>query len=91
MWKQEYKPRNHIPWAIIAMGSAVSSLLLLAIRAVLVAENNKRDREQMEGKDQTSAYVVVETRADGTQVERKVDEAFLDLTDKQNSNFRYVL
>ncbi|KAH9857512.1 hypothetical protein C2E23DRAFT_892216 [Lenzites betulinus] len=34
---------------------------------------------------------VSEKRADGTAVDKKVDTAFLDLTDMQNQDFRYVL
>lgn len=90
MWKQEYKPRNRIPWAIIAMGSVVSALLLLIIRVVLVAENQRRDREVDDSERPADAYII-ETQADGTQVERKIDQAFLDLTDRQNRDFRYVL
>jgi MFS transporter, ACS family, allantoate permease len=99
------KPRNHVPWTVVACSFGASAVLLIAIRFVLVAENRKRDREASDS-GHHDAYVV-ETKADGTQVERKIDQvrywslwlaviliafqAFLDLTDRENRDFRYVL
>jgi ACS family allantoate permease-like MFS transporter len=52
---------------------------------MLVSENTKRERENPDNKHD-AVYILDESGA-----ERKVDKAFLDLTDKQNRDFRYVL
>ncbi|EED79307.1 predicted protein [Postia placenta Mad-698-R] len=85
-WKAEYQPRNHIPWAILTACWFVSGMLLLVTRWYLARENAKRDRE---AHDPTYDDVYITDEA--TQSEKKVDKAFLDLTDIQNRDFRYVL
>jgi ACS family allantoate permease-like MFS transporter len=73
--------RNHIPWAVIAAGSAASAILLLIIRFVLVSENTRREREQQaEGNDAYDDVYVVDAKGDGTQVEKRVDKvSFFDV------------
>jgi MFS transporter, ACS family, allantoate permease len=100
-----YFLRNHIPWAIITMGSVVSAILLLAIRFLLNAENRRRNAAESSS-SQEEIYVAV-VDEDGQEIEKPVDKvfapcvtiaspdeafkAFLDLTDRQNRDFRYVL
>jgi len=89
MFQQKYKPRNIVPWSVIAVCQVLSSSCLLAIRYMLQKENKRRDAE---GHDPTYDNVLVETKlADGTVELTKVDKGFLDLTDRQNRDFRYVL
>lgn len=88
MWKAQYKPRNHVPWAVIGTCYVVCPLLLLLIRAVLVRENRIRDAEHVDDRQQ---YVIERITEDGKRVEVTVDKEFLDLTDRQNRDFRYVL
>ncbi|KAG1773353.1 MFS general substrate transporter [Suillus placidus] len=88
MWKTQYKPRNHVPWAVIGACYVVCPILLLVIRAVLVRENKIRDAEPVEDEEE---YVIERITEDGKCVEVKVDKEFLDLTDRQNRDFRYVL
>ncbi|KIK43685.1 hypothetical protein CY34DRAFT_803520 [Suillus luteus UH-Slu-Lm8-n1] len=88
MWKSQYKPRNHIPWAVIGACYVICPVLLLVIRAVLVRENRIRDAEPV---DASEEYVIERTTEDGKHVEVKIDKEFLDLTDRQNRDFRYVL
>ncbi|KAH7927986.1 MFS general substrate transporter [Leucogyrophana mollusca] len=89
MWRQQYKPRNHIPWIVIAICYILCALLMLAIRELLRRENLRRDSEPA---DETYEDVYVEhTTEDGKRVEVKVAKEFLDLTDIQNRDFRYVL
>jgi len=89
MWRAEYKPRNHIPWIIIGICNVSCMALLLIIRYVLSAENKRRDQEQL---DNSYDDVYIERMGKDGQVERvKVDKEFLDLTDIQNRDFRYVL
>ncbi|EIW84898.1 MFS general substrate transporter [Coniophora puteana RWD-64-598 SS2] len=89
MWKAEYQPRNHIPWAVITACNFAAGVMLILIRFWLASENKKRDAE---GYDDTyDSVYIAEEQADGSTLEKKVDKAFLDLTDKQNREFRYIL
>lgn len=78
MWKAQYRPRNHIPWAVITTTNFCSALALLLLRYLLATDNARRERQE--------SYVQYEL--DGTTIE--IDRAFLDLTDRQNHEFRYV-
>ncbi|KAK7055772.1 MFS general substrate transporter [Favolaschia claudopus] len=90
MWKQQYKPRNRVPWIIIGVCYLACMIILLIIRAVLVAENKRRDAEPKI--DDPFDHVYVERISpEGVQEKVKVDKEFLDLTDRQNRDFRYVL
>ncbi|CAL1705294.1 unnamed protein product [Somion occarium] len=86
-WKKRYQPRNHIPWAILSACWFVSMVLLLVTRLYLARENAKREKE---GHDSTYDDVYISSDANGEKAV-KVDKAFLDLTDIQNRDFRYVL
>ncbi|KAF8256528.1 major facilitator superfamily domain-containing protein [Lactarius quietus] len=89
MWKTKYKPRNHVPWIIIGICGVACMSLLFAVGVLLSRENKRRDAEPL---DDTFDNVFL-TKADqgGNRVEMKVDKEFLDLTDRQNRDFRYVL
>jgi len=89
MWQAKYKPRNHIPFTVITACSAASAVTLLVTRWYLATQNKKRDHEQPDN-TYDDIYIPV-TGEDGNQVEKKVDKAFLDLTDLQNREFRYAL
>lgn len=105
-WKTQYQPRNHVPWTVISVCWAMSGLTMLLLRWYLARENARRDREQAaavsatreqqggdekhegdEGEDGEEVYL---EDAKGEEV-GKVDKAFLDLTDIENRDFRYVL
>ncbi|KAG1843054.1 hypothetical protein C8R48DRAFT_619134 [Suillus tomentosus] len=88
MWKAQYKPRNHIPWAVIGMCDIACPALLFVIRAILVRENRIRDAESVFDVDE---YVIERITEDGKRVKVKIDKEFLDLTDRQNRDFRYIL
>ncbi|KAG2144010.1 MFS general substrate transporter [Suillus cothurnatus] len=88
MWKDQYKPRNHVPWAVIGATYVACPVLLLVIRAVLVRENRIRDAEPVQASEE---YVIERITEDGKRVEANIDKEFLDLTDRQNRDFRYVL
>ncbi|KZT26575.1 MFS general substrate transporter [Neolentinus lepideus HHB14362 ss-1] len=89
MWKKRYQPRNHIPWAVMTVCIFVYACILLCIRAYLVYENQKRDQEHRD-ENYDDVFVTVKNE-NGIVVEKKVDKAFLDLTDRENRDFRYVL
>ncbi|KAJ7305628.1 MFS general substrate transporter [Mycena albidolilacea] len=89
MWLAKYKPRNHVPWIVIACCYAGMFAMLLALRYYLAAENRRRDAEAV---DETYDHVYIQrTTADGATEKVKVDKEYLDLTDIQNREFRYVL
>ncbi|KAJ3820730.1 MFS general substrate transporter [Lentinula raphanica] len=88
MWQEKYKPRNHVPWIVIGVCYVVSIILLMIIRAHLALENKRRDAEPL---DTTYDDVYIELKKDGVLEKVKVEKEFLDLTDVQNRDFRYVL
>ncbi|KAF8350493.1 major facilitator superfamily domain-containing protein [Amanita rubescens] len=89
MWELKYAPRNRVPWSIIAGCNIAAAITILILRIVLARENIKRDTEE---RDYIYDDVYIKKKLpDGTTIEAKVDKAFLDLTDKQNRDFRYVL
>ncbi|KAF8637407.1 hypothetical protein AX17_002902 [Amanita inopinata Kibby_2008] len=89
MWKQKYVPRNRVPWSIITACNFAAGVILLIIRVVLSRENKKRNAEK---RDEAFDDVYIrKVMSDGTVADVRVDKAFLDLTDIQNRDFRYVL
>ncbi|GLB34691.1 putative membrane transporter [Lyophyllum shimeji] len=89
MWKKEYQPRNRVPWAILSGFCLFSALLILTLRTLLASENRRREAEQHD--DKFDDVYLTHVQPDGTTIEKKVDRAFLDLTDRQNREFRYIL
>ncbi|KAG1741544.1 MFS general substrate transporter [Suillus paluster] len=89
LWKAQYKPRYHIPWAVIGACTITCSILLLVIRVVLARENRIRDTEHLDVIEEE--YIIERITEDGRRVEVKVEKGFLDLTDRVNRDFRYVL
>jgi len=88
MWKKRYQTRNHVPWAVISSCIGGCVVLILLLRWVLKRENTRRDAEQRD--DSYDDVYITQRLSDGTTVEKRVDRAFLDLTDIQNRDFRYV-
>ncbi|KAF8521394.1 MFS general substrate transporter [Hysterangium stoloniferum] len=91
MWQARFSPRNRVPWGIISACNFICPFILYAIRTILSNENKRRDAEAETQSNDSEGLYIEEILADGTKVERKVDKAFLDLTDVQNRDFRYVL
>ncbi|KAH9958007.1 MFS general substrate transporter [Russula dissimulans] len=89
MWKDKYKPRNRIPWTIIGICTVSCMVLQYAIRVLLARENRRRDMEPSD--DTYDDVYVMKIDEDGNRAEVKVSKEFLDLTDRQNRDFRYVL
>jgi len=56
---------------------------------MLSAENKRRDAEPYD--DKYDNVYIIDMDSDGKATEKKVDKAFLDITDNQNREFRYVL
>ncbi|KAF8519820.1 MFS general substrate transporter [Gautieria morchelliformis] len=91
MWQAKYAPRNRVPWGIIAVCYFICPFLIWWIRIILSNENKRRDTEAESRSTDIDDVYIEEILDDGTKVERKVEKAFLDLTDVQNKDFRYVL
>ncbi|KZT03140.1 MFS general substrate transporter [Laetiporus sulphureus 93-53] len=89
MWQEKYKPRNHVPWTIIGFCYLACPLLLLIIRVRLASENVRRDAEPPD--DTYNDMYITDPGENGMPLERKLDKEFLDLTDIQNRDFRYIL
>lgn len=81
---------NHVPWAIIVACEGAFAILFIVIRTYLAMENKRRDLESSSSETYDDVYITVKGE-DGSDVQKKVDKAFLDLTDRQNRDFRYVL
>lgn len=93
VWQAKYAPRNYVPWGIVLASYTICPILLWIIRTMLVRENMRRDRAKLD-KMQAGEHheeVVEVKNADGTVTVQAVDVNFLDLTDKQNQDFRYCL
>ncbi|CAK5282683.1 unnamed protein product [Mycena citricolor] len=90
MWQQKYRPRNRIPWIVIAICYACCMIIVLVLRAMLKRENARRDNEPPAVGHAAYEDVYVERVVQGKVERVKVDKEFLDLTDKQNRDFRYV-
>ncbi|KXN91604.1 hypothetical protein AN958_12722 [Leucoagaricus sp. SymC.cos] len=89
MWQAQYKPRNHVPWIIIGICYVACMILLLLLRIIMNRENKRRDAEP---RDTTYDEIYIErVKGDGGIDKIHVDKEFLDLTDIQNRDFRYVL
>ncbi|KAH9991565.1 hypothetical protein BJV77DRAFT_1159464 [Russula vinacea] len=88
MWRAKYKPRNHVPWTVGGVLHLTCMVLLFSIRVLLARENKRRDAEPRDNSFDDVHMVIDE---DGKQIEVKVSKEFLDLTDRQNRDFRYVL
>jgi hypothetical protein len=74
--QQQYKPRNRIPWIIIGVCYIVCMLLLLIIRAVLIAENKRRDAAPKVHDPHDNVYVE-RLSPDGVLEKIKVDKVRL--------------
>lgn len=88
LFQEQYKPRYYVPWGVIlGLATVFPTALIVYIRYYLVKENRRRDALVAEGKDVQSMGVV-----EGDEGEEKiVDNNQLDLTDRENLTFRYVL
>ncbi|KAF8583146.1 MFS general substrate transporter [Ramaria rubella] len=91
MWQASFAPRDRVPWIIITLTHIICPTLLYCVRVILSNENKRRDMEAENRSNDSDDMYVTEILADGTNLERKVDKSFLDLTDKENKDFRYVL
>lgn len=72
VWKEQYQPRNHVPWTVLTVCSFVSGILILLLRFMLAAENKRREAEPYD--DTYDEVYIVVSDADGNATEKKVDK-----------------
>ena len=81
-----------MPWGVIlGVASVFPAILILYIRYYLDKENKRRDALVASGKEIQGTGVVESTDGEGHLVDHVVDNNQLDLTDRENLTFRYVL
>jgi len=91
-WKTRYAPRDLVPWSINLASYGCNWILILALRIYLQRENKRRDAIQAaSGKPDDEFGYVERTDTDGKVIRQKVEKALLDITDRENMSFRYVL
>jgi len=91
-WKEQYKPRNYLPWAINLVSYFGGIVIALIIRMYLIRENKRRDAARTASGSAPDEFGYVERVDDeGKVYQQKVEKSLLDLTDKENPDFRYCL
>ncbi|KAJ3499286.1 hypothetical protein NLG97_g457 [Lecanicillium saksenae] len=91
LFRPQWKPRYRPTWIIILIIAAiVPAIIVLVLRFYLAHENKRRDKLERENRIDDNG--IIETvNADGTKAKKIVDMNQMDLTDRQNLKFRYVL
>ncbi|TDL18719.1 MFS general substrate transporter [Rickenella mellea] len=97
-WKEQYRPRNIVPWSINLATYFINITLILVTRYVFVTENKRRDALQAEAEASGKSLAAFDDMGyiggvdeNGKQVRIRVEKSMLDMTDKENLAFRYVL
>lgn len=57
MWLDKYKPRNHVPWAVITASYSICIVMILCIRWALARENKRRDLLQAGSSVSDTAFI----------------------------------
>lgn len=86
-------PRNYVPWGIMIACYLTCPAILLWIRHIYIKENKSRDALQQLEKDEgriPEDELVEVKHTDGTLTLERIDKSFMDLTDKENKDFRWV-
>ncbi|KAF2104450.1 allantoate permease [Rhizodiscina lignyota] len=92
LFQPQYKPRYLVTWGVIlGVGCVFPMLVVLFLRYYLRKENKRRDELQSKGLINEIGVLEHINIDDGTVGEEVVDARQLDLTDRQNLAFRYVL
>ncbi|PVF97420.1 MFS general substrate transporter [Serendipita vermifera] len=97
-WKNKYKPRNRVPWSILLTSFCCQVIIILFLRWYLNRRNQRRDTaaavattEEEKEKYGEYGWLEVADPKTGAMTKVRVEKRFLDLTDFENLNFRYVL
>ncbi|KAJ7270534.1 MFS general substrate transporter [Mycena rebaudengoi] len=84
-WKAQYEPKFIVPWTIYLASYAADIAIVTALWFLSRAENARKDALPAEKGNEAAADDFGYLRT------VKVEKGFLDLTDRQNLAFRYVL
>ncbi|KAI0888692.1 MFS general substrate transporter [Annulohypoxylon maeteangense] len=91
LFQEKYKPRYIVTWWVILWVACVlPTFIVLYLRWYLVKENKRRDLLAQRGEIR-EVGVIEHIDEDGERREEVVDARQLDLTDRENLAFRYVL
>lgn len=91
LFQPRYRPRYVVTWAVIlGVACVLPMLVVLYLRWYLVAENRRRDGLGARGGIRETG-IVERVGDDGERTQELVDARQLDLTDRENLAFRYVL
>ncbi|SPO06348.1 probable permease of the major facilitator superfamily [Cephalotrichum gorgonifer] len=91
LFQPQYKPRYIVTWSVILGVACILPLcIVLYLRWYLVAENKRRDALAQKGLI-NEVGIVEHVDETGARTEHEVDARQLDLTDRENLAFRYVL
>ncbi|KAJ2980571.1 hypothetical protein NQ176_g2558 [Zarea fungicola] len=91
LFRPQWKPRYKPTWIILLVVAAIVPAIIVAILRVYLAIENKR-RDRLESENAIADNGIIERiNADGSTETQVVDANQLDLTDRQNLKFRYVL
>ncbi|KAK6988613.1 MFS general substrate transporter [Favolaschia claudopus] len=92
-WKEKYEPKFVVPWTICLSTYAADIAIATTLWFLLRAENQRRDKlAKEEGSGAADDFVFLDIVDEGGRpVRQRVEKGFLDLTDRQNLAFRYVL
>ncbi|KAJ6532955.1 MFS general substrate transporter [Mycena capillaripes] len=93
-WKTQYEPKFIVPWTICLASYVADIAIVTALWFLFRRENARRDALAAEkgGEAAGDDFGYLRTvDASGREVKAKVEKGFLDLTDRQNLAFRYVL
>jgi len=91
-WKVQYRPRNTVPWIIQLLTYSFDILMILVLRFHFDRENKRRDKLKLESGKEYEEFGYVERVGEGGVIEKlKMPLELLDVTDKENPAFRYVL
>lgn len=98
VWESRYSPQNIVPWSVCITTYFLCIPTSYALWFVMRRENKRRDA--VVGADGLHKAHEVNIKVFGDdgrnagesgEQSHKLDTAFLDLTDRQNLNFRYPL
>ncbi|KAJ5679565.1 hypothetical protein N7462_007809 [Penicillium macrosclerotiorum] len=91
LFRPQWKPRYRPTWIILLVVAAILPSIVIIILRIYLSRENKR-RDQLEAAKPVTSNGIVETLdSDGSLVTRVVDNSQMDLTDRENLRFRYVL
>ncbi|KAF4461016.1 allantoate permease [Fusarium albosuccineum] len=91
LFQPQYAPRYLVTWGVIlGVACILPTGIVLYLRWYLAAENKRRDDLDRQGLIRETG-VIEHVDESGERVEEVVDTRQLDLTDRENLAFRYVL